>query len=308
MSSPSDESRGVITLAADIYPETIDAGAEIFLEAFAVADPPCDFEGHVLTIKDEDGGELGVAVLTEFDGQTNYAGHSFTAPQEPGEYHWTLVCPAHSETDISYDEVALPITILVKAHATQIAVWDVPTAITAGETFKMKIGIKCSSDCDFSHREFAILDDAGTEIARAALPREIWPGTAGLYFAEIELQAPSEEGLYDWNVHVANSDAPPPHDAGQVNFGVRVVRAPECTVTVEARNEVGAPLAGAQVTMRPYKAKTDAEGIAQLRVAKGSYRLFVAKGGYLNFALPVGLTGDLTVKADLEIEPIEERN
>jgi hypothetical protein len=309
MSSPNKESRGIVTLGAEVYPETVDAGAELVLEAYASCDPPCDLSGHVLTLTDQNDAEQCVTIFLEFDGQMNFADvRSFPAPSEPGEYRWSLACPAHSESGVSYDAVSIPIAFSVKAHATQIVAWDVPTTIVAGEKFGMKIGIRCSSDCDLSGKKFLVCDHTGSEIANAAVSGAIWPGTKGLYFAGIELQAPAENGLYDWSVSVANSDAPPPHGEGKVNFGVRVVDAPDCTVTVEAFNVDGAPLRGAHVTMHPYQAETDESGAAQLRVTKGTYRLFVAKGGYLNFALPLELPGDLTIRAELEVEVLAEKN
>jgi hypothetical protein len=45
-----------------------------------------------------------------------------------------------------------------------------------------------------------------------------------------------------------------------------------------------------------------------VRVAKGTYQLFVTQTDYLTFGLPVAVTEDMTVRAELELEPVPERN
>jgi len=68
------------------------------------------------------------------------------------------------------------------------------------------------------------------------------------------------------------------------------------------------PLSGARVVMHPYRAITDERGIAQVRVAKGAYRLFVSQTRYVTFGLPVEVEGDMTARAELYVEPLTERN
>ena len=68
------------------------------------------------------------------------------------------------------------------------------------------------------------------------------------------------------------------------------------------------PLSGARVVMHPYRAITDERGVADLRVAKGAYKLFVSQTSYLTFGLPIDVTANMTVRAELELEPVLERN
>ena len=68
------------------------------------------------------------------------------------------------------------------------------------------------------------------------------------------------------------------------------------------------PLSGARVVMHPYRTITDERGVAELRVAKGAYKLFVSQTSYLTFGLPIEMTGNMTVRAELELEPVLERN
>ena len=231
-----------------------------------------------------------------------------------------------------------------KPHTTNVVVWDIPSAIVVGERFSIKVGMKCSAECDLANSPFEIYDDGlegsgirdqgseagsgirdpgseegsgigdqgsreGRQVATGTLTGERWPGTTGLYVTEVELEAPAAEGLYTWSVRSLGSDAEIPHADGSVSFGVRVVSHPEYLVTVETVDkESQTPLSGARVVMHPYKAVTDERGIAQVRVAKGAYRLFVSQSRYLTFGLPVEVDADMTARAELYVEPVQERN
>ena len=62
------------------------------------------------------------------------------------------------------------------------------------------------------------------------------------------------------------------------------------------------------MVMHPYKAVTDERGVAEVRVAKGAYKLFVSQSKYLTFGLPVEVTADMMARAELDLEPVTERN
>ena len=197
----------------------------------------------------------------------------------------------------------------VTPHTTDVVAWDMPSAIVVGERFRIKVGMKCANECDLTNSDFGIYDQEGTRVATGTLSGDRWPGTTGLYVAEVELEAPAAEGLYTWSARTPGSDAEIPHAEGAVSFGVRVVSRPQYLVTVEAVDEVNqAPLSGARVVMHPYKAVTDERGVAEMRVAKGAYKLFVSQTRYLTFGLPVEVDADMTARAELCVEPVPERN
>ena len=212
---------------------------------------------------------------------------------------------------------AVPEADAVAPHSVNVAVWDIPSAIVSGERFTIKVGAKCADACDLSNVDFAIFDEEGTQVAAATVDGDVWPGTTGLHVAEVELTAPSTEGLYRWSASVpstalgasAGSEAEIPHAEGSASFGIRVVRHPEYLVTVEAVDTTNqTPLAGARVVMHPYRAVTDERGIAEVRVAKGAYTLFVSQTRYITFGLPLDVTADVRTRAELEVEPVLERN
>ena len=310
MASNSDKTRGQVTCVVDVSPEVVDAAAELTLQCEVSCAPACDLRGHVLLIKDEAGSDRGRIALTGFDGKTNET-DEFTvkAPVKAGGYTWLGVCPEVVKEGISYGEVSAPIPFTVKPHTTSVVAWDTPSAVVAGERFRTKVGIKCSSECHLENSHFGIYDHEGAQVANVMLTGEVWPGTTGLYFAEIELQAPAEEGLHTWSVKRPGSDAGIPHDEGSVSFGVRVVSHPEYVVKVETVDKVSqTPLSGARVVMHPYRAVTDDHGVAEVRVAKGAYRLFVSQTRYITFGEPLEVTADMTARAELELEPVLERN
>ena len=63
----------------------------------------------------------------------------------------------------SYDEAIVPVALTVRAHTTSALVWDVPPAVVIGEAFRVKVGIKCSSQCRQAHRDFIVVDDEGDD-------------------------------------------------------------------------------------------------------------------------------------------------
>ena len=310
MDSERVEIRGQTTCVIHVSPDVVDAGAGMTLQGQVSCAPTCDLRGHALLVKDEAGVDARSVELTQFDGETNRTDEfDVKAPVKAGGYTWLAVCPAVVKGGVSYIEASTPISFTVKRHTTHVAAWDIPAAIVVGERFSIKVGIKCSSECHLANRDFEIYDHEGTQVAAATLPGDRWPGTTGLYVAEVELQAPPSEGLYSWSVKGSGSDVGIPHAEGSSSFGVRVVSPPDCLVTVETVDKASqTPLSGARVVMHPYKAVADERGVAQMRVAKGAYKLFVSQTMYVTFGVAVEVSADMTARAELDLEPLVERN
>ncbi len=310
MASQTEKTRGRTACAVDVSPDIVDAGAGMTLQGEVSCSPACDLRGDTLVVKDQSGADACSVEISEFDGVTNRTRELMVkAPVKPGRYTWLAVFPAVVKEGVSYAPTSTPISITVKAHTTHVAAWDAPSAVVAGERFKIKVGIKCSSECDPTNRSFGIYDHEGKQTASSTLSGDRWPGTAGLFAAEVELEAPPREGLYTWTVRTAGSENGLPHAEGIFSFGVRVVGHPDYVVTVEAVDKDSqAPLSGARVVMHPYNAVTDERGVAEVHVAKGAYTLFVTQTNYLTFGQPVEVTADMKTRVELELEPIPERN
>ncbi len=193
------------------------------------------------------------------------------------------------------------------AHALELTVWDVPSATAASERFAVSVGARCSAGCDLGGRELSLFDQDGGRAGTVKLGHAVWPGTEALYFAEVEARAPLEAGSHQWEAKMAGWNGKPPHTAGSFPLVVRVVTAPDCEVTVKAVDRANqAPIAGARVVMHPYRAATDDNGIARVRVARGHYDILVSGSRYLPACTSVEVTADMATNAELDADQPDE--
>jgi hypothetical protein len=309
MAPEDDVKRAETTCVVRVAPDVVDADAELTLQVKVSCSPVCDLRGHALLIKDHAGADVTRVELTRFDGTaTETDEFAVKAPFNPGRYTWSVVSPPVVRQRVSCPEATSTVSFDVKPHTTNVVVWDIPSAIVVGERFKVKVGIKCAHECPLAGRSFDVWSHEATLKGSGKLSDDRWPGTSALYVGDVELDAPVQEGLYTWTVK-GPSTSEIPHAEGSASFGVRAVTHPECLVTVEAIDQVSqAPVSGARVVMHPYKAVTDERGVAQVRVAKGAYQLFVSQTRYLTFGVPVEVAADMTARAELFLEPVQERN
>ena len=191
-------------------------------------------------------------------------------------------------------------------HAVQLTVWDAPSAIVAGERFKVAVGARCPAGCDLGGRELALYDQDGARACTVRLGPEIRPGTEALYFAEVEAMAPKAAGSHRWEVRIADQASKPPHAAADFPMTLRVVSPPDCLVTVSVSDrETQAPIRGARVVMHPYRAVSDDNGIARVRVARGQYDILVSASRHMPAAVSIEVTADLSTRAELDADQVE---
>jgi hypothetical protein len=193
------------------------------------------------------------------------------------------------------------------AHRWRVVVWDVPPAIECGATFRIKVGVTCGAGRGAGAQRVELTDHDGRPVGEATTGEASWPGTSALHFAEVALRAPDTPGLFGWGARLAqDARAPAAEHASAARFSVRSVPAPECLVhvrAVDAATQV--PIEGARVVAHPYRGVTNAQGMAELRLARGEYRLFVSGRGYLPFRTSATVDADVAVTAELEadVEP-----
>lgn len=304
MVAETDKTRETGVCSVEVSPGEVDAGADLTIKGRASCLPPEDFRGRTLLIKDQNGDPVGRIAFSEFDGETNETGELVAkAPIRAGVYTWLAVCPTDAKADISTEEMPAPFSFTVHPHSTRVVVWDVPSAIGCGEKFSIRIGTKCSSDCRPDGWSLEVRDHDGKDLARVAPGDEPWPGTTALYYAYVELTAPDTEGRYTWQARVPAPDLIIPHGECVASFGLAVVTAPECLLTVAAVDmESQTPVEGAKVVVHPHRAFTDEQGVAKVRVPKGAYRLFVSGKNYFPFRSDGDAKTDMTIKAELEFD------
>jgi hypothetical protein len=193
----------------------------------------------------------------------------------------------------------------MEPHATLIVVWDVPSAVECGAAFTLKVGVKCAEECGGASRRIEIRDEKGRAVASGVVGDMPLAGTSALHYAQIELEAPTTECLQAWEARAAEvvdvTTGQCTHAAATANFRVRAVRQPECrlkVVAVDARSR--APIPGAKVVVHPYHALTNLDGVAELKVPKGAYRLFVSGRDRFPFRSFGEIDSDLTIQAELD--------
>ena len=312
--------RVAVACSVEASPSEVDAGADLTLKGKVSCSPATDLRGTTLLIMDQDGALAESIELSEFDGETNETSEFVVkAPLRPGAYTWLAVCPANATEGTSLEETSAPFSFTVKPHSTRIVVWDAPSTIERGEGFSVKLGVKCSSECRPDGWTVEVRDQDGKKRATATLGGEPWPGTASLYYAEVDLSAPDAEGLVVWEAKApmdGQMDGPAdgladsladsldiPHAECIAPFSVRVVPAPECLLTVVAIDmESQTPVEGAKVVAHPYKAFTDEHGVAEVRVPEGEYKLFVSGKKYFPFRSDVEMKTDVTIRAELALD------
>ena len=304
MAAENEMTRTVCVCSVEVSPSEVDAGADMTLKGKVACAPAGDLRGTTLLIKDQDGALTESVELTEFDGESNETSELVVkAPVRPGAHTWLAVCPAHETAGISHEEASAPFSFTVKPHGTRVIVWDAPSAIECGEKFTVKLGVKCSSECRPDGWAVEVRDHDGTTRATATLSDEPWPGTAALFYTEVDLSAPDTEGLYAWEAKTPAGGPDIQHAECVARFSVRVVPTPECLLTIVAIDlESQTPVNGAKVVVHPYTAFTDERGVAEVRVPKGEYRLFVSGKNYFPFRSDGEMKTDVTIRAELAVD------
>ena len=303
-SGGDDVSRTIGVCRIEVSPREVDAEGDLTLKGELSCSSADDLRGQSVLIADHDGGLVETIELTGFDGESNATGEVVVkAPVRPGTHVWRAVGPAHAQGSVSREDASTSFSFTVKPHATRVVVWDAPPTVERGKRFGIKLGVNCPFECRPKGWAVDVSDHEGKRQATLTLSDVPWPGTATLYYAEVDLTAPDAEGLLSWEARAPGSGAEVPHAEGCARFGVRVVPPPECLVTVFAVDaERHTPVRGAKVVMHPYRAMTDERGVAEVRVPKGAYRLFVSGPNHVPFRRDGEMTTDVTIRAELALD------
>ena len=174
----------------------VDAGTHVVLKVKVSCPHGCDLRERVISIVASDGVVAGSSPLAEFANHVNET-TEFTvlAPNEVGEYPWTVVFPTQQADDPVHTEGSVPITVRTLAHDTSLAVWGVPSPIVTGHPFRIQVGATCSAGCDLKGKELEICDETGASIALGTLGETPLDGTRALYWTAVDLVAPMMEGI-----------------------------------------------------------------------------------------------------------------
>ena len=183
-----------------------------------------------------------------------------------------------------------------REHKTSLAVWDLRSPLVIGHTAKMKVGAKCSAGCELSGHEIEIHDHTGRIIACAPLGPMLWPGTSGLYWAELDFLAPAKHGTYTWAVTS-------PHGEASSDFTFITVEPPEHRLTIRVLDRsTQASVSDVEVRLGVYRASSDDGGLATIELPGGRYPLTAWKMGYEHFSTMLDVTDTATLDVEIEVE------
>ena len=290
-----------LTLSLRDAPYAIDAGQTFTIGVDVVIASLAEIPALAVEVLDETGHLQGAAQLKPAEEQPEILTArklGLTAPAKVGPHVWTLrVTSQNDEAAISETT-----TFAFTTHTHQIApvVWDIPPAMQPRETFRLKVGARCSSDCASHGWTATLVDQDGRAVASGQTRKTAWKGTQGLYFTELEATAPETTGLFSWTATVT-CDGPLPHEVGRRRFGLRTTQPADAELRVTAVNsETGAPISSMRVTAHPFHGWTDAEGQARLAVPKGSHRVFVSGKGYVPFQVSCTVEDSFPITAKLD--------
>ena len=285
-----------VSLSLSISPQEADAGAALTLKAVAECPEQYDLSGDPVLFLDATGREIGRTPLIALEGNVFGAEIAVTAPIEPGEHGYSTVLMPAAADGVAHAGAKALARCTVKAHDVHLNAWDLPSTTTAGEAFKFHVGMKCSNGCKLDGGAFAVRDQRGTVVASGRLAGAIWPGSGALQYAEVRAVAPQDIGLHHWTLEFAGPSEGIAHSPGALSIPVRTVAAPDHEITVEVVDrESGAPLEGVNLIMHPYRATTDRNGMARMKVAADHYELHVSGlqrmpyRDHLDVTKPVGL-------------------
>jgi hypothetical protein len=300
--SAHETTLSVVTTA----PAEFDAGTDMALKVRVACSSACDLRGRTVRILAQGAAvkEMGVE-LTEFDGEaTETAEFVVKAPAKAGEYTWSVRLPALKRKGFQHEQTSADFHFTVKAHQLITSVWGVPSPATTGEPFVVTIGAKCSAGCSLAGLPFEIRDNNDEQVATGKLWNEELAQTRGLFWAEQELVAPSEEGLYEWSARGIATDFKLPHEATAKQFPFFAARPPDHVATVEVVDtHLKTPLGNAFIFLDRRRASTDEKGIARIEVSAGTHVLQVARDHYQPLEVTVEVTGDSTITAELIFDP-----
>jgi hypothetical protein len=290
----------------------LDAGTDIALKVRVSCPSKCNLKGSKARIIDDEGSVVKEFELVSFDGAANETDEFVVkAPIKPGAHTRTAVFPAQEKEGVLHEESSALFSFIVKPHATSMAVWDAPSPIVINSKFRLKVGVRCSAECKLTGKKVEICDHEDSRVATGTLGDVPWSDTTGLYWAEVELEAPSIEGFYSWEVKFPKPDSEFPHEGAVYTFASQTARPPEHVVTVEAIDRgTKTPLKNAAVFLHSsgttYRNSTDEGGVAKLSVPKGEYELDVLMRDYKSFWTTAQVAGDATVKAELLFWPDDQ--
>ena len=163
----------------------------------------------------------------------------------------------------------------VKAHDVHINAWDIPSAITAGDDLQLpRRPQKLAAVASLDSSGFTVRDQGGTVVASGRLRGAIWPRDQRTLFRGGPGCGAADVSLHHVDGGVRRLEQRDRAFPGVAGIHVRTVAAPDHEITIEVVDrDSGAPLEGVNLIMHPYRATTDRNGRARMKVTADHYVL-----------------------------------
>ena len=295
------------TTMAQVATVLIYACCDMALQVKVTSSSSCDLRGGIVDIVAQDIVVMQVE-LTAFDDEAVSSTDKFVlqAPTEPGEYTWTAVFTPQEIEGVLHEPSSGTFSFVVKPHVISLAFWDAPFPAVIDSKFRLKVGARCSAGCKLTGEGIEIYDHQGVMVATGTLGDDPWRDTVAMYWAELELQAPSKEDYYKWQIRCPEFGLKPKHEESVCTFAFRAARPPEHVVTIEVASNGKAarpPIRKALVTLyarsTTYSGYSDDDGVVRLNVPKGEYNLTVIATDHKEWEGTVEVADDVTIKVEM---------
>ena len=288
-------------------PEEIDAAADFSVAVRVASSCGCDHSAAPFKILERDH-VRAVGELPNLTGENHDTAEiGMTAPEQVGEFEWILVVPAYEIEGLVHEETSLPFSFRTRRHGTGVAAWDNPSPVVIGETFRLKVGAKCTAACALTGNTIEIQDETGAHVASAVLGETPWQGTTALYWAVVEAAAPTEPGIFSWSLNFRAAESRVPHGSAACAFSFVTVLPPEHMVSVKVvERGTDLPVHDAHVRLGAYRGSTDETGLARFAVHTGEHRVFVWKPGYDTPERTIDVRKDGHVRIEAAVLPDDD--
>lgn len=318
--APSRAAHDTVLGTSAPLPLDVEVGTTIDLRAQVSCPSGCDLRGRTIAVTAPDGTVTTHPLAEHAFTLTETGELTIAVPPVAGTYAWTLRLVRDDGAVPAHDERTVTLTTHARPHRTSAAVWDVPSPVAMGGTFTLKVGLTCAAGCCLTGQVVTVHDAGGRVIGLGRLGDHVWPGTAGLYWAEVEVTSPSAAGAVECVARFDGGTLRLDHAGASAPFGLVADRPPQHHVTIVVHGEdTGAPIDGADVRIGAYRAVTDASGVARVALPAGAFELQIWSNGYERGPMPLAVTADLVVEVtarrtatdaeqDAELERCEARS
>lgn len=289
--------RATSLVLAEAVPAEVPVGSQLSLKLRVICEQAGDLGGGLIEIADPDSAVTVHRIVGNRDGGLPSV-FAIAAPERLGSFTWNVKFPRQEIGGIVYEESALDISLTTQRCGTSLAVWNVPSPVMIGRSFRIAVGARSSGGVSLAGADIAVIGESDAIVGRGILGDAPWPGTSALYWCEITLPAPMQEGVHQLRAAFAASDVALAHTGASTRFSFAAARPPDHILTVRVAAD-GVPVAGVQVALGPYRGETDGSGIAGIEAPTGNFDLAVWHPDYEAFSERVAVAQDCTVAVTL---------